>query len=60
MKELLMATAFLMFAGPAAVQSVRGKTGLNSLIGVNSSTTDFVKEVAISDMFEIACESTIP
>lgn len=34
-------------------QSVAEKTGLNSLIGTSPTTADFVKEAAISDMFEI-------
>jgi len=34
-------------------QSVGEKTGVNSALGVSPSTADFVKEVAISDMFEI-------
>ncbi|MEJ0093425.1 MAG: DUF4142 domain-containing protein [Methylocella sp.] len=40
---------------PAAVvaQSAAEKMGVNSVLGVSPSTPDFVKEVAISDMFEI-------
>jgi putative membrane protein len=53
MKKILMMTTCLLLAGPAAAQSVGEKSGLNSLIGVSPSTPDFVKEVAISDMFEI-------
>ncbi|UFS73883.1 DUF4142 domain-containing protein [Tardiphaga sp. 37S4] len=34
-------------------QSVGEKTGVNSVLGVSPSTPDFVKQVAISDMFEI-------
>jgi putative membrane protein len=39
---------------PAAAQSVGEKTGVNSVLGVSPTTADFVKEVATSDMFEIA------
>jgi putative membrane protein len=34
-------------------QSVGEKTGVNSALGISPSTADFIKEVAISDMFEI-------
>ena len=34
-------------------QSVGEKTGVNSTLGISPSTADFVKQVAISDMFEI-------
>ncbi len=58
MNKILFATCCLILASPvlaapAFAQSVGEKTGLNSLIGVSPSTPDFVKEAAISDMFEI-------
>ena len=53
MRRILIATACLMIAAPALAQSVGEKTGVNSMLGVSPSTSDFVKEVAISDMFEI-------
>jgi len=34
-------------------QSAGEKTGVNSALGISPSTADFVKEVAVSDMFEI-------
>jgi putative membrane protein len=34
-------------------QSVGEKTGVNSTLGISPTTADFVKEAAISDMFEI-------
>jgi putative membrane protein len=34
-------------------QSAGEKTGVNSALGISPSTADFVKQVAISDMFEI-------
>jgi putative membrane protein len=40
-------------AAPAYAQSVGEKTGMNSALGVTPSTPDFVKEAAMSDMFEI-------
>jgi putative membrane protein len=53
MKRTVIAAAFLLIAAPALAQSVGEKTGVNSMLGVSPSTADFVKEVAISDMFEI-------
>src|SRR3954469_18391726 len=52
---------FASFAGAVAVvvatpvysQSIPERTGVNSVLGVAPKTEDFVKEVAVSDMFEI-------
>jgi putative membrane protein len=38
---------------PTVTQSPGEKTGANSALGVSPSTTDFVTQAAISDMFEI-------
>jgi putative membrane protein len=43
----------LLLATPAMAQSVGEKSGVNSVMGVAPKTADFVKEAAISDMFEI-------
>jgi putative membrane protein len=55
MKKLAIITAALtvVLAAPAYSQSVPERTGINSALGVAPKTEDFVKEVAISDMFEI-------
>jgi putative membrane protein len=53
MKRSLIAFGYLLIAGPALAQSVGEKTGVNSALGIAPTTADFVKEVAISDMFEI-------
>ena len=53
MRRILIATACLLIAAPALAQSVGEKTGVNSMLGVSPSTPDFVKQVAISDLFEI-------
>ncbi|KAB1075502.1 DUF4142 domain-containing protein [Methylobacterium planeticum] len=37
----------------ALAQSLGEKSGLNALVGTSPSTPDFVKEAAISDLFEI-------
>lgn len=65
MKRVAIAALCALLAGPALAaesndktvgeraKSVGESTGVNSLIGVAPITEDFVKEVAISDMFEI-------
>jgi putative membrane protein len=53
MKRSFIAFGCLLLAGPALAQSVGEKTGVNSTLGIAPTTSDFVKEVAISDMFEI-------
>ena len=56
MKRMIIAAACVLLAGPALAQSLGEKTGVNSALGVAPATADFVKEVAISDMFEIEFE----
>src|SRR5256885_11152095 len=53
MRRTMIANACILVAAPAFAQSVGEKTGVNSMLGVSPSTADFVKQVAISDMFEI-------
>jgi len=53
MNKLAAVTACLLFTVPALAQSVGEKTGTNSVLGITPTTADFVKEAAISDMFEI-------
>jgi putative membrane protein len=53
MKRSIIALGCVLLAGPALAQSVGEKTGVNSTLGIAPTTADFVKEVAISDMFEI-------
>lgn len=53
MKRTIIALACMILAGPALAQSLGEKTGVNSALRVAPSTPDFVKQVAISDMFEI-------
>lgn len=53
MKRTAIVLGCLIFATPAFAQSVAEKTGVNSTLGLSPTTPDFVKEVAISDMFEI-------
>ena len=54
MKRTEIVLACLLIATPAFAQSVGEKTGVNSALGLAPTTADFVKEIAISDMFEIA------
>src|SRR3978361_14373 len=53
MKWTAVLTGALLIASPAFGQSVGEKTGVNSTLGITPKTADFVKEAAISDMFEI-------
>jgi putative membrane protein len=53
MKRLIIALGCILLASPALAQSAGEKTGVNSALGISPTTADFVKEVAISDMFEI-------
>ena len=53
MNASMVALGGLLLAGPVLAQSVGEKTGVNSTLGIAPTTADFVKEVAISDMFEI-------
>jgi putative membrane protein len=50
---IILAALAAVLASPAYAQSVPEKTGVNSTLGIAPKTEDFVKEVAISDMFEI-------
>jgi putative membrane protein len=51
---LTIAAAVLLISSSAFAQSVGEKTGVNSALGIAPTTADFVKEVAMSDMTEIA------
>jgi putative membrane protein len=53
MRIIAGAAICLLFALPAAAESLTEKSGINSLVGVSPSTQDFVTEAGISDMFEI-------
>ena len=53
MRRMMIASVCVLLAAPALAQSVGEKTGVNSALGVSPSTSDFVRQVAISDMFEI-------
>ena len=53
MNRSIIVLATLLVAGPALAQSVGEKTGVNSALGDIPTTPVFVKQVAISDMFEI-------
>lgn len=53
MRRTSVALACVLLAGPALAQSVGEKTGVNSTLGISPTTPDFVKQIAISDMFEI-------
>jgi putative membrane protein len=50
----IMAAGLCLLSNATMAQSVSEKTGVNSVLGITPKTEDFVKEVAISDMTEIA------
>jgi putative membrane protein len=55
-KTSIFATCLIaagILAAPAYAQSVGEKTGVNSALGITPSTPDFVRQAAMSDMFEI-------
>src|SRR3984893_7973025 len=53
MKRSIIALECVLLAGPVLAQSIGEKTGVNSALDIAPTTADFVKEVAISDLFEI-------
>jgi putative membrane protein len=53
MNRIAVLITALLIAGPAIAQSAGEKTGVNSTLGISPTTADVVKEVAISDMFEL-------
>jgi putative membrane protein len=53
MKYLASCLALVLLGTPAMAQSVGEKTGINSTLGITPKSADFVKQAAISDMFEI-------
>ena len=53
MKYLAPCLALVLLATPAMAQSVGEKTGINATLGISPATEDFVKQAAMSDMFEI-------
>src|SRR5690606_28698125 len=53
MNKLVIALALTVIAAPAFAESLPAKTGVNSTLGLSSSTPDFGNSAAISDMFEI-------
>lgn len=50
----LLAAAGCLMSAAVLAQSVGEKTGVNSTLGIAPKTADFVKEVALSDLTEIA------
>lgn len=53
MKYILIALSLFLTSSPVLAQSVGEKSGVNSMLGISPSTPDFIKQVAISDIFEI-------
>ncbi len=53
MKRAIIALSCVILASPALAQSLGEKSGVNSALGVAPTTADFVKEVALGDLFEL-------
>ncbi|MFE1602687.1 DUF4142 domain-containing protein [Methylobacterium sp. ID0610] len=53
MRRPALAVTALLLATPVLAQSLSERSGLNSLMGASPSTADFVKEAAVSDLFEL-------
>lgn len=53
MNTLRLAPALFLIASSALAQSTAETTGVNSALSIPPKTEDFVKEVSMSDMFEI-------
>ncbi|AOF92488.1 DUF4142 domain-containing protein [Sinorhizobium sp. RAC02] len=53
MNTLRLAPALFLIASSALAQSTAETTGVNSALNIPPKTEDFVKEVSMSDMFEI-------
>lgn len=53
MRVITVAVLLAFGIASAQAQSISEKTGVNSALGIAPKTEDFVKEVAMSDMFEI-------
>ncbi|PTM40585.1 DUF4142 domain-containing protein [Bosea sp. 124] len=52
MKPAFALAVLMAISTPVYAQPSGGKTGVNAVIGRSISTTDFVTELALSDMFE--------
>lgn len=53
MKSIILVAALSLAVTPAMAESMGEATGVNSALGIAPKTADFVREAAISDMFEI-------
>ena len=53
MKYLGPCLALVLLGTPAMAQSVGERPAVNSTLGIAPKSEDFVKQAAISDMFEI-------
>jgi putative membrane protein len=54
MRSLVAIAACLLMSGPVLAQSLGEKSGVNATFGITPSTSDFVREAAIGDIFEIS------
>jgi hypothetical protein len=54
LESSMVAVGCLLSVTPASAQSVGEKTGISSALDIAPATADFVREVASSDIFEMA------
>jgi putative membrane protein len=53
MSRIVAVIACLVFIAPASAQSLKERTGVSAVLGIAPTTTDFINQAAISDMFGI-------
>jgi len=53
MNKIVAVIAYLAIIAPAFAQSLSERTGVSAAIGIAPSTTDFITQAAISDIFGI-------
>ena len=53
MRLLPVIAAFLLASGPALAQTAGEKSGVKAVLGMAPTTSDFVQQAAVSDMYEI-------
>ena len=53
MKKIAAVIACLALIAPASAQSIGERTGISAVIGIAPSTTDFISQAVIGDMFGV-------
>ena len=55
MRSLFAILLIFSLGIPAHAQSLPERTGFDWLLGISPSTNDFIREVALGELFEIGC-----